>query len=239
MISEGAALQRTGLIGQRFGSLSRLSEAAKVLSGDHEGRDRLPEIRNHAIAALGLSDMRVIDEHDYGDRFTVSVDAAMERYAVIDRSGVVFVHRLDDHRELVRLPAPKQKGFWYAMPLFSPDGELLVADYIGAGAGGNCLQVWHLERRELLASLQNRGDGTFYTVAFFADSRRFLFSPPEGGIDVWDRAERRVVRRLPLDFAPNHLAIDPQGRRLAVNNIEAPARVTILDLESGRVLADW
>ena len=55
----------------------------------------------------------------------------------------------------------------------------------------------------------------------------------------WDRAERRVARRLPLDFAPHHLALDPEGRRLAVNNAETPARVAILELESGSVLADW
>ncbi len=48
-----------------------------------------------------------------------------------------------------------------------------------------------------------------------------------------------MVRRLPLDFAPHYLAIDPEGRRLAVNNADTPARVAILELESGRVLADW
>ena len=52
--------------------------------------------------------------------------------------------------------------------------------------------------------------------------------------------ERRVVRRLPLDFTPNELTLDPEGRRLAVNNADPAApRVAILDLETGRVLADW
>ena len=219
LIAEGAALQRTGLIGQRFDSLDRLAEAAKVLGGDREGRNRLPEIRNHAITALGLTDMRVRWQRDYGDVFSFSVDAALERYAVAERSGTVVVHRLDDHRELVRLPAPEQRGFWHAETLFSPDGELLVAVYVGAG-GGNLLQVWHLGRRELLASLQSRGVGRFTAGCSHPDSRRFLFCPPEGGIAVWDRGERRVVRRLPLDFAPHYLAIDPEGRRLAVNNAD-------------------
>ena len=49
-----------------------------------------------------------------------------------------------------------------------------------------------------------------------------------------------MVRRLPLDFAPNYLALDPEGRRLAVNNADPAApRVAILELETGRVLADW
>ncbi len=239
LITEGAALERTGLIGQRFDSLDRLTEAAKVLKGDREGRDRLPEIRNHAIAALGLTDMRALGRRAYGDVYSFSVDAALERYAVAERSGTVVVHRLDDHRELVRLPAPEQRKFWHVATTFSPDGELLVADYVGSGGSGDLFQVWHVARRELLASLENRDGGAFYSGVFTPDSNRFLFLPPEGGINIWDRGERRVVQRLPLDFAPHYLALDPQGQRLAVNSVDAPARVTILDLESGGVLADW
>jgi len=65
--TEGSALQRTGLIGQRFDSLDRLARAARVLREHPEGRKRLPEIRNLAIAALGLTDLRVRREHNYGD----------------------------------------------------------------------------------------------------------------------------------------------------------------------------
>ena len=72
LVSEGAALQRTGLIGQRFDSLDRLAQAAKVLGADPEGRKRLPEIRNHAIAALGLTDLRVRWQRDYGDVFELT-----------------------------------------------------------------------------------------------------------------------------------------------------------------------
>ncbi len=239
LLSEGAALQRTGLIGQRFDSLDRLAEAAKVLGGDREGRDRLPEIRNSMIAALGLTDLRVLWQRDHGDNYSFSVDAALERYAVAERSGMVVVHRLDDHRELVRLPGPERRGFWHAETLFSPDGELLVAVYVGEGGASDLLRVWHLGRRELLGSLEGRRVGGFYGGVFSPDSRRLLFCPPEGGIGVWDRGERRVVRRLPLDFTPHFLAIDPEGRRLAVNNAVAPARVAILEVESGRVLEDW
>ena len=173
-------------------------------------------------------------QHDCGDVFGISVDAALERYAVMERSGEVVVRRLDDDRELVRLPGPDRRDFWYAWPAFSPDGELLVAGY-SQGGGGNLLRIWHLGRRELLGSLPSRS-----MLAFHPDGRRLLFGAPEGGIGVWDRVERRVVRRLPLDFTPNYLALDPEGRRLAVNNADPAApRVAILELETGRVLADW
>ena len=114
LVSEGAALQRTGLIGQRFDSLDRLGKAAKVLGADPEGRKQLPVIRNHAIAALGLTDLRVTREHDCGDFFDVDIDAARERYAVVERSGEIVVRRLDDDRVLARLPGPDRSDYWHA-----------------------------------------------------------------------------------------------------------------------------
>jgi serine/threonine protein kinase/WD40 repeat protein/tetratricopeptide (TPR) repeat protein len=233
-LSEGTALQRTGLIGQRFESLDRLRRAAEILGADAEGRKRLPEIRNHATAALGLIDLHVLRHHHCGDVTEIHADAALERYAVVEHSGEIVVYRLDDDRELARLPTPDRRDYWYTSTPFSPDGELLIADYHHDG-GGHLLRVWHLERRELLGSLSSRGG-----LAFHPDGRRLLFCAMEGGIAVWDRDERRVVRRLPLDFTPNSLVLDPAGRRLAVNNTDAAApRLAIVELESGRVLANW
>jgi hypothetical protein len=126
LVSEGAALQRTGLIGQRFESLDRLGKAAKVLGADPEARKRLPEIRNLAIAAMGLIDLRERPGLDLGAVLVLGVDAALERYAFVERSGEVVVRRLEDNRELVRLPGPDQvaSADW---TWFSPDGELLVS----------------------------------------------------------------------------------------------------------------
>jgi WD40 repeat protein len=212
-----------------------LTRAAQVLGDDPEGRKRLLEIRNQAIAALGLTDLRVRRQHDYGDVLEINVDAALERYAVVERTGVVIVRRLDDNRELVRLPGPDRRDFGYAFPYFSPDGELLMAEYVLSG-GSNLLQVWHLGRRELLDSLPKTAERS----EFHPDGRRLLFGGLERSIGVWDRVERRVVRRLPLNFTPNYLALDPEGRRLAVNNADSAApRVAILELETGRVLFDW
>ena len=237
LLSEGAALQRTGLSGQRFASLDRLSESARVLRPDPEGRKQLPQIRNHAIAALGLTDLDPRSPLDCGDVFGICVDAALERHAVMERSGEVVVRRLIDGGALVRLPGPGWPNLWYGYPTFSPDGELLAAEYNRTSSGGNLLQVWHLGRQELLGSLLMLGE---WALAFHPDGRRMLFAAPEGGIAIWDRRERRVVRRLPLVFTANYLAIDPEGRRLAVNRYDASApRVVILDIETGGVLADW
>jgi hypothetical protein len=47
----------------------------------------------------------------------------------------VVVRRLDDDRELVRLPGPEQRDFWFAWLGFSPDGELLVAGSADSNLG--------------------------------------------------------------------------------------------------------
>jgi len=238
LVSEGAALQRTGLIGQRFDSLDRLARAAEVLGADPEGRERLPAIRNHVIAAMGLTDLRVRQQRDYDDVIGIDVDAQLERCATVERSGTVVVRRLDDDRVLVRLPGPDRRDFWHVDTGFSPDGELLVARY-NRGTAGVLVRVWHLGRGELLGSLSIRGGS-----AFHPDGHRVLFCAMEGGISVWDRVERRVVQRLLLDFAPGGIALDPDGRRLAVNNFNpsgtdgAAPRVAILELETGGTLFD-
>ena len=138
LISEGAALQRTGLIGQRFDSLDRLDRAAQVLGADPEGRKRLPEIRNHAIAAMGLTDLRVRRQHDFGDVFEVNVDAALERYAVVEWSGETVVRRLDDDRELVRLPGPGRRDFWHACPTSAPTASCWWPATFSATVAATC-----------------------------------------------------------------------------------------------------
>ena len=170
------------MIGQRFDSLDRLGKAAQVLGADPEGRKQLPRIRNHAIAALGLIDLRVRRQHECGLVFGMNVDAALERYAVVEHSGEIVVRRLDDGRELARLPAPVRRDFWYATPSFSPDGELLVAGYDLTGSEGILKQIWRLERRELLGSLPGPGGMTFHP-----DGRRLLCHAVERGMAVWDR----------------------------------------------------
>ena len=236
LLTEGTALQRSGLAGQRFDSLDRLRRAAQILGADPEGRHRLPEIRNQFIAGLGLVDLRVCLERNVGDVRSVCFDPPLERYAYVEPLGEVVVRRLKDGHELFRLSVPNERQPPRSSgACFSPDGDLLLIVVRAPSAPDFLARVWDLERRELLAEQVSR-DG----FAFDHDGRRLAFCPPEGGIAVWDRNERRVVRRLPLDFTPGHLAFDPEGRRLAVTSDDRAApRVVILDVDTGRVLADW
>ena len=151
-MAQGAALQRTGQVGQRFRSLELLDQAARELRAHPEGRSHLPEIRGHAITALSLTDLRPLWERPLGaviNRETPQCDYQLERYAFVDFQGTgqILVRRLDDDRELLRLPHPGVK-FWHSAIDFSPDGQYLLACYWLVGVPNRLLHVWHLGRHE-------------------------------------------------------------------------------------------
>jgi eukaryotic-like serine/threonine-protein kinase len=230
LLAEGAALERTGLSGQRFDSLHALGEAARVLGADARGRDHLPEIRDLAIAALGLTDLRVRVRQDCISVSEMCIDFVHERYAGSDHSGEIVIRRLHDNGQLFRLRGPDRADFQQFSPTFSPDGEMLVAGYTSSSQQ-TLLRIWQLEPQELLGSVMGR-----QPLIFHPDDDRLLIGDPSGGLSVWSRRKRRIIRRLPLDFTPNSLSLDRAGSLLAVNNADLAApRVVILDVESGRV----
>ena len=237
--AEGSALQRTGLIGQRFTSLDRLTQAARVLREHPEGRAHLPELRDQAITTLGLTDLRVLWQRDIGVVMFVAWDLKLERYAIVELfskksvGGQTVVRRMDDDRELFRVSRPEVQH-WFVHTGFSPDGQYLLVKYLTSGSDV-LIDIWHLERRERVFHQPARD-----AYAFLPDGRRLVFAPPGKDLVVWDLVHRKEVKRLPLEFQPKSLCLDPEGRRIAVNAGESqPHQVRIIDLETGRALATW
>jgi serine/threonine protein kinase/WD40 repeat protein/tetratricopeptide (TPR) repeat protein len=242
LLAQGAALQRTGLVGQRFRSLDLLAQAARELREDPEGRKHLPEIRDHAITALGLTDLRTLWDRPLGvviNRETPQCDYQLLRYAFVNIQGTgeIVVRWLDDDRELLRLPHPGVK-FWHSGVDFSPDGQYLLACYWLVGEPNQLLHVWHLGRKERLFTQPVRCGEAMMAAAIHPNGRWLLFPRPEGVIVVWDLEARREVKRLALGFRPYSICIDPAGKRVAVNNADVPL-VKILELETGQQLASW
>jgi serine/threonine protein kinase/WD40 repeat protein/tetratricopeptide (TPR) repeat protein len=234
LLAEGAALQRSGLIGQRFESLKRLAQAAGELRNDLDGRARLPLLRDHAITAMGLTDLRVLWQRKIGAVMALTCDRLLERYAIVEApDGPAIVRRLDDDHEVFRVPQPQER-FWNAIPVFSPDGQHLLVGYALDSEEIDLCDVWHLGRRERVFQLRSR-----CSPAFHPDGRRLVFAAPGKDLVVWDLVARGEVKRLPLDFRPYALRWDPDGRRIALNAIDPPYRVQILDLDTGRALASW
>ena len=122
-------------VGQRFDSLDAVAEALKIARDLNLGEERLLELRNAAIACLALPDLRIAKEWNSWPTGSLSVnfDSTLERYARVDRQGVVHIHRVADEAEICRLPGmgPGEAWTW-----FSPDGQFLALSRSGPPAQG-------------------------------------------------------------------------------------------------------
>jgi serine/threonine protein kinase/WD40 repeat protein len=237
--SEGAALQRTGLQGQRFSSLDRLEQAALLLGEQPEGRASLPKLRDQAITAMGLTDLRLISQRDIGEVMAIACDPTLERYATTEllakksADGQTIVRSMADDRELFRVPRPGP-SYRRAWPEFSPGGQFLAVSYTRDG-GEHQIHVWQLDRKKLIFRQQSRR----VERIFHPDGRRLIFRPTAKELAVWDLIEGRETKRLPLAFAPAYFCLDHDGRRIAVNAAGDSRKVKIIELETGRGLTTW
>ena len=184
----------TGLLGQRFESLDRLAKAAKVLRGDAEGQGRLPELRDQAIAAMGLTDLRISWQRDIGVRGPVACDRPLER----TRSWNTALARLSSTAwtMIASWSGCRARMGVSSIPSSTSarTADILVG-YTVAG-GDRRVDVWHLGRRERVFH-QRTGSN-----AWHPDGRRLVFGPPGKDIVVWDMHKRSEVKRLRLDFHP-------------------------------------
>ncbi len=228
--AEGAALQRSGLVGQRFESLDRLTQAALTLAEHPEGAAHFPVLRDQAVTAMGLTDLHKLWERDVGA--VQGIDLMLERYAILEQAGKpaglgqVVVRSMDNDQEYFRTPP-----YGVASTELSPDGRYLLVT-----ARDGLVDVWHLPQKTRVFHAAARSGAH----PFLADGRQFVFAPEEKDLVVWDLVDRREVRRLPLEFRPHSMCPDPQGRRIAVNADWPQAReIRIIDLATGRTLTRW
>ena len=223
-------------MGQRFDSLDRLSALPRSW-GPTPRAATAPEIRDQVIAGLGRSTCEFASSAMSALCVRWVSIRPLERYAFCEPSGEMVISRLDDGRELSRLSVPGRRDNSTALGAgFSPDGGLLVTtDQSPSAKAGIVMRIWNWS-----AESCSRNWRVPIAWRLTMMDATWLSRAPERGVSVWDRNERRVVRRLPLDFPPGQIAFDPEGRRLAVANLDRAApRVVILEARTGQVLADW
>src|SRR5262249_23285728 len=103
--TEAEARRVSRRVGQRFEALTAIERAMGLaLEGGITEAQRL-RLRNEAIAAMALPDLRVAKELDIprAKENGFAVDPAFERYAFKRDDGTVIVRRLADDAELLRL----------------------------------------------------------------------------------------------------------------------------------------
>lgn len=260
--AQASALQRSGLIGRRFASLDRIAQSARELRNLPQGRESLPALRDDAIAALGLSDLRVAWQRKVDLLADASCDPKLEQFALVPHNlRTVEVHGFADH-SLAHIAVDPGLNAWHVDTAFSPDGRHLLVRLYLRNSSDYALQLWQLDRKEHAGTVDHpaRADQSPLAnyrlaagalvmnvraapmegpIAFHPDCRRLYFAV-NGAIVEWDIPQAREKRRFPISFRPFQLCLDPSGNKLAVNSLTFPDhQVVILDVEKGAELELW
>src|ERR1043165_8718319 len=96
LIAQARATRQSGFAGQRFDALRALTQAAKI--------DPTLEVRNEAIAALAMTDLKFLRQIDYTG--PACFDANLSRCAVSGAGGEVHIVRMEDGVETARIRPP-------------------------------------------------------------------------------------------------------------------------------------
>ncbi|MGH7138458.1 MAG: protein kinase domain-containing protein, partial [Pirellulales bacterium] len=231
LVEQARANRLTRRMGQRFNTLDILAEAAQHARAMDLPEKDILELRNEAIPCLALPDLRVAKEWSGWPTgsMTIDFDDALERYARIDRQGVVSVRRVADDAELWHLSAfgPGDYGpgneTW---PRFSPDGRFLRL------LRGGRIKVWNLAESPPLVTLEL--DGVAET-AFHPDSRQLAVGRIDGSIDLYDLPEGSKAGHVTTGPRVNTLEFDCQGRRLAASSANG---IQVYDVAGGGIVAN-
>src|SRR5262249_5715986 len=164
-LAQARAGRRSGQAGQRLESLEAVKRAVAI-------RPAL-ELRNEAIAALALTDLRALKPG--GDlapgKQYVAFDDTLERFVKVTDDRQVSVCRVDDGATLMQLPGSISPGNLGSA--FSPNGQFLALYHLLGH-----LLVWSLERGEIVRQVP--ADGSLLFGAFSPDSGSLVTSHQPG-----------------------------------------------------------
>ena len=142
--NEADARRHGRRVGQRFESLAAISRAMKLAPAAGVTEEERFQLRNQAIAAMGLPDIRVLREVEIDDPMKrgFTVNPSFEHYAFKRDDGTIVVRRVRDESPLFELPGLPNRGT--AIGDFSPDGRYLA---MKSWNSDDSLQVWDLKAR--------------------------------------------------------------------------------------------
>lgn len=224
-VQVGAHLSRarlhriSGSPGQRLQCLEEIAAATALNPAPEIQR----ELRNEAIAAMLLTDVRLaqsVDGLSVSDR--PIFDQNFKRYALTAADGTIIVRTTDGSREVARMPPPQA-------PLetvsFSDDDRYLICNQLKPREA----ILWDLEARR--ESFRVPG-GLRETKG----RRRYWswISLETGEIRVFD-ANGREESRFNVGRGWHGFASDPEGRQLAVGQ---PGALQIWDLATGKLIRE-
>ena len=216
-LAEARAVRRTTLPGRRSQALAALAEAAKIRPG--------PDLRDEAVAALMLLDVRAVDHWDLGsegvERITFSPSgqqAAFESLnAIGTERGDVTLRRWGKPEAVARIQLKASERI--IGPLrFSPDGSLVMARHLD-----ETLRIARTDRAGEVSRIAGRplpGGGTLTVdrnsdYDFTPDGAFVALGIPGGGVSLHRVADGSEVARWKDGPVSDLIVVAPDGKRLA------------------------
>jgi serine/threonine protein kinase/WD40 repeat protein len=217
-LAHGQASRWSGRPGQRFDGLDALEKAARI-------RPTI-ELRNEAISCMALVDVRKISAFPMDKPYNPAFDHGLERYALYEgEQRDIRIHRTSDGREVLRLEG--------SLPImadsvaFSPDGRRIAS--IVRDATGAKLQVWDLERRQVIPSI----GGVVRSYDFSPDGRQIAVIGEGRVLELHDIEKPDSVRKVPLARGPKIIKFHPGGGKLALS-YDGPG-IDVLSVPAGEI----
>jgi WD40 repeat protein len=225
-VAQANASRFSRQIGQRFGTLEAVRKAANLVRERGMPTERLDTLRNLAIAALSLPDLRTIktwERPGIADSFVM--DDRSQFYARWEVSGKISLRRM----ETDELIASLQGGH---LLRFSPGGHFLLAC-----GDDHRFRAWDIARPE--PQLVSEGDEDGF--AFHPDGRHLAVARRDGTLLLYDlhtpgqqATHLATLKHEVEDWQHVLMSFDPGGDRLAIRNL---GKAQILDARTGQILA--
>ena len=178
---EAEARRHGRRVGQRFEALDAIDQAMRLARTTGLSEPERLQLRNQAIAAMGLPDMRVGWQVEVPEPvrrgFTVDLELRALRIQARRRHRRRPTYRRSPY--VARAARPADTASQWVIGGFSPDGRYLA---MKSGDDRNTLQVWDLEARRLVLTETKLSSGIVKTWAFHPDGRRLAFGRTDGSI---------------------------------------------------------
>jgi eukaryotic-like serine/threonine-protein kinase len=214
---QARAERRSGEAGQRYAALAAISNAAAI-------RPSL-ELRNEAIAALALPDVRVTRawQHPAGN-VALAYSASLERFAVQRPDGQISVCLASNGQEFARLPAVGRVPCWIA-DFTSDESRLAVNCYEDSKP---VYYVWDIAARKPVL-----GPIPGVSCAFLPDGSQFVVAGlGTRWLDFYSLTTGRLVRSLPIPEPLSRFQLHSRSEIIVGYNGDTNV-VHVLDLGSG------
>lgn len=224
--------------GQRLDGLEALQQAAAIARSVDAPEASFDELRDEAIACIALPDLRpgrvAIDR--VADVLAPVFDGEFQRYACVERGGVIAVFRTGAATPIVQLTDLRgtPERIW-----ISPDGRHLAV------ALAREIQLWDVDGRRVTFTRP----GKTLRLEFTTDSRRAMIGSADGKVLVVDVAGGHELASFSPGYAPSLFALNPDGTQIAIADergdggvelwtIDSPTKIATLKLaESGPAFA--